>query len=254
MKKLLFLSIISFTLLSSCDKIGLSKRKYYVEIDQNHKSEIFGSDFETKTEEIKAENINDAYTKAYTSFMIMKGVSEGTNTKSLNREILNFRLLDENKKDVTIKVSRKSKDSIHKIVEERTGKIAVNLKNQIKNHQNKIDKTEKVDSLELKSLRNKIKVEKDEFNENYFYVPKNIPPYRNQNYLGFYFSGTRDSSVSLHFLVQYGADDWLFVEDIQIKIDNHVYNFTPNQVETRVISGGIMEWFLIVLFRIIKIL
>ncbi|THV61921.1 hypothetical protein [Chryseobacterium candidae] len=128
MKKLLFIYVL-FCLLS-CDKIF--KKKYYVEIDQNQKNEILGNDFNTKTEEFRAENINEAYKKAYSSFMISKEVAEGTRSSVLDTDVFGFRLLDENKKNITYLIPEKTKDFIHIVINELTAHISKDLKKGMK--------------------------------------------------------------------------------------------------------------------------
>ncbi len=128
MKKLLFIYVL-FCLLS-CDKIF--KKKYYVEIDQNQKNEILGNDFNTKTEEFRAENINEAYKKAYSSFMISKEVAEGTRSNVLDTDVFGFRLLDKNKNNITYLIPEKTKDSIHIIINELTAHISKNLKRSMR--------------------------------------------------------------------------------------------------------------------------
>lgn len=137
MKKLLFICIITCGLQYSCDKQLNVPKKYYLEIKQNNWTDIVGDEYETKSEEIIANNIEEAYSKGYKSYMISKRVSQATNGDMARRDMMGFVVLDEYKKDISMKVSQKSKDSIHKKVDQETEYITEDLKNKIIDHQNK---------------------------------------------------------------------------------------------------------------------
>ena len=99
-----------------------------------------------------------------------------------------------------------------------------------------------IDSTEYKKIRKTFRREKDEFSENrYFYLPSNYPHYRNTNYMGFYFGGTKDKATDLHFIIQYSAEDWLFIENVKFDFDGKFYDYGPLNFETNV-SNGIQEW------------
>lgn len=85
-----------------------------------------------KTEEFRAENINEAYKKAYSSFMISKEVAEGTRSNVLDTDIFGFRLLDKNKKNITYLIPEKTKDSIHIIINELTAHISKDFKRSMR--------------------------------------------------------------------------------------------------------------------------
>ena len=100
----------------------------------------------------------------------------------------------------------------------------------------------KIDSVEFKKLRKTFRREKEEFSENrYFYLPSNYPHYRNTNYMGFYFGGTKEKANDLHFIIQYSADDWLFIEYIKFDFDGKFDEYGPLNFETNV-SNGVQEW------------
>ncbi len=135
MNKLLLLCVISFAFLYSCEKQNPPK-KYTIEIRQNNWTDIAGDDYETKTEEIIAKNIDEAYYKGYKSYTISKRVSEATNGEKARRIIISFRVLDENRKNILAQVNRKSQDSITTAIDNETAYITDDLKNKIKEHQN----------------------------------------------------------------------------------------------------------------------
>ena len=239
MKKLL-LFILPLLLFSACSKF--SNKIYYVEIDKNQRNELLGDDFKTETEEIEAASLNEAYRKAYTSFMISKEVSEGTKSKDLDSQILRFRLLDENKKDITHLVSLKSRDSIELIVNKQTSGIGNKLKKQLNDNYESNRANLKIDSALAKKYSSLIKKEKDEFSDTEYFLQKNMPKSRHSNFLGFYATGSNKRPNSLHFLIQYTANDWLFIESIVMNIDGVNYNFVPTKEETYVGSGFVAEW------------
>lgn len=137
MKKLLFICIITCGLQYSCEKQPNIQKKYYLEIKQNNWTDVVGDEYETKTEEIIANSIAEAYSKGFKSYMISKRVSQATNGDKAHRDMMGFVVLDEYKKDISMEVSQKSKDSIHKLVDQETEYITEDLKNKIKDHQNK---------------------------------------------------------------------------------------------------------------------
>jgi TFIIF-interacting CTD phosphatase-like protein len=52
-----------------------------------------------------------------------------------------------------------------------------------------------------------------------------------------------NSKPWLRFRIQYKGDDWLFIENYNIKTDNDTYTFTPTKrVERDNGSGDIWEW------------
>jgi hypothetical protein len=59
--------------------------------------------------------------------------------------------------------------------------------------------------------------------------------------MGFYFGGTKEKANDLHFIIQYSADDWLFIEYIKFDFDGKFYEYGPLNFETNV-SNGIQEW------------
>ena len=59
--------------------------------------------------------------------------------------------------------------------------------------------------------------------------------------MGFYFGGTKEKANDLHFIIQYSAEDWLFIENVKFDFDGKFYDYGPLNFETNV-SNGIQEW------------
>ena len=64
---------------------------------------------------------------------------------------------------------------------------------------------------------NALRINKDEFKPDVvFYFPDKAPKYRNTNWM-FPYLGKSGNSVYLRYVIQYEADDWLFIENVKVK-------------------------------------
>ena len=90
-----------------------------------------------------------------------------------------------------------------------------------------------------------VSFKKDEFDENgrTWVHSKDEPRYRNRNAYYCYFQINKDKSVSnFRFVIQYEADDWLFIRDCVFNIDGENIRFTPTKMARDNASGRIWEW------------
>lgn len=85
---------------------------------------------------------------------------------------------------------------------------------------------------------------KDEFsNNNIMWVkPKAKPKYRNQNGVYCYFCMVDTVPGNFRFVLQYAADDWLFLKDCIFNIDGENWTYQPLKVENDH-DSSIWEWF-----------
>jgi hypothetical protein len=95
------------------------------------------------------------------------------------------------------------------------------------------------------TIKSKLHPDRDDFNGRTWYQSKSSPRYRNRNGFFLYFGITDAGSLNTpNFVFQYHADDWLFVQNVQVKCDDLAFTFTPRQRTKRDNSGGkIWEWF-----------
>lgn len=103
---------------------------------------------------------------------------------------------------------------------------------------------EQKDSI-IQSLHKNFVFKTDEFDssDNYTVFPNNKPKYVNINKVYCYFTLYNKVSSNLRFVIQYTADDWLFINEYVFNIDGSVYDYVPDNVETDCGNGGqIWEW------------
>ena len=99
-----------------------------------------------------------------------------------------------------------------------------------------------VDSAKMKELAPLFTEKLDEFKGVTWITPKSAPKYRNSNGFYTYFCTDKDGKPqNLRLVIQYFADDWLFIKNYTFLIDGEVYNFTPANVETDN-NANIWEW------------
>lgn len=93
----------------------------------------------------------------------------------------------------------------------------------------------------------KLRKERDDIKNVTYYHDKNTPREvnsRSEMYLYFIEQGGRP--VTLRLVIQYVAEDWLFIERFYIKADNHTFTIEPASqfaVERDNGEGKIWEWF-----------
>lgn len=92
----------------------------------------------------------------------------------------------------------------------------------------------------LRSMR----VQKDSFNDITFYIDRTTPYYADNTKFYLYIGKREGSEPYLRMEVRYSDDDWLFVDQAEIKIDGSVYDLelSSSDWETDNGSGDIWEW------------
>jgi hypothetical protein len=79
-----------------------------------------------------------------------------------------------------------------------------------------------------------------------FYQDRSEPQYRgSRNWMGAYIGAPNGPEPYLRLLIQYVADDWLFIESYNFLVDGSRYTVTPSygEVERDNGSGQIWEWY-----------
>ena len=90
----------------------------------------------------------------------------------------------------------------------------------------------------------KLRKESDEFNPDpvWFYAKK-TSKYRNRNDIYMYLAKFKSGFVKPRLVIQYHADDWLFIESYEILTDNNKYEIKLSRAADRDNDGGkIWEW------------
>lgn len=85
----------------------------------------------------------------------------------------------------------------------------------------------KADSVKAKSLKGLFNEKKDEFEKSTWIIPKNKPPYQNQNGAYCYFSKEGNEVSNFRFVLQYAGDDWLFINNVKFNIDGSNFEYSP---------------------------
>lgn len=81
----------------------------------------------------------------------------------------------------------------------------------------------------------------DEFKNTCYYRHKSNSKYNNSNDFKLYI-GESNGQYYLRLLVQYYAEDWLFVNSVQVKADDAIYDLTLESFERDNDSGNIWEY------------
>lgn len=96
----------------------------------------------------------------------------------------------------------------------------------------------------IEKLSKDFKESGDEFSDSRWVQHKSAPRYRNRN--GVYLAFQKDKSNkpdNLRFIIQYEADDWLFIKNIIFNVDGENITFVPADMEEDCGNGGrIWEW------------
>jgi hypothetical protein len=100
-----------------------------------------------------------------------------------------------------------------------------------------------VDSAKIRELLKQVSQKKDEYKSVVWVLPKNKPRYRSINGIYCYFMKDGATVSNFRFVIQYYAEDWLFIKEYRFVIDNNPYLFIPTKVDTDNGYGGyIWEW------------
>jgi hypothetical protein len=101
-----------------------------------------------------------------------------------------------------------------------------------------------VDSVKITELKNVYTEKKDEY-RGITWVRSNIEPrFRSTNGIYCYFAKEGNRAFNFRFVIQYYAEDWLFIKHYRFVIDGKPYSYFPSNVERDSGYGGkIWEWF-----------
>ncbi len=105
---------------------------------------------------------------------------------------------------------------------------------------NKVNNTDSI----LDVMREKYTFKKDEFDANnrIWVIPKSAPKYRNNNGYYCYFQMNDKYASNFRLVIQYEADDWLFIEKFIFNVDGEIIEFVPHEMERDNDKGRIWEW------------
>jgi hypothetical protein len=238
-----FIAVTIIAFLNSCN---VDKKYKYIETVQD--VGVLSSGTEQKDAEIiNASSDSAAYMQAYQKFCIAKKVNKDIlqTLGATSSTPLSFQLLDDKGNDITYKIFFTNKDSLEKATENEVFSMSNSIKESVdKNNATQANTTQK-DTVQIKNLKPFFNIKTDQFevNKKSWYEPKNSPKYRNQNGIYCYFGSENGNVNNFRFVIQYYADDWLFIQKYQFSIDGKAYELYPDKVETDSGDGGyIWEW------------
>jgi len=119
------------------------------------------------------------------------------------------------------------------------------IKEQKASEEKAILEKEKAEKDRLANATKKMRVKVDDMNDVTWYYDKTSPQYTNYNGFYAYIGTSKGSKPWLRLVIQYAADDWLFIEKYIIKVDGQTYNITEDsygEIKTDNGSGDIWEW------------
>ncbi len=93
----------------------------------------------------------------------------------------------------------------------------------------------------LQQAISKMRIKKDDIKNIAYYQDKTSPQYRNAN--GFFLTIIENPTLSrfLTLNIQYSGDDWLFIDNYTIKVDDKIFTLTPYNIN-RDNSSYVWEW------------
>lgn len=235
MKKTILLSFLIITFITSCDSI--KKNKYTLLIHRKEKS-LISNTWENKIDSSILEEENDSLAYYYGKLRFELGIVIDKDY-NLDRESNYFEVLNEKREDIRYKLKDESVAEMNK----RAIETAKNRKKEKNN--NEVKRKVIVETPEIKELKKKFIIKKDEFEESNitWYIPKSVPRYRNANTFYCYFGTENGIPSVLRIVHQYYSDDWLFINTYKFSIDGNAYSYTPNNMNTDNGDGGmIWEW------------
>lgn len=181
--------------------------------------------------------------------------------EDLKREIedLKFgadKLLNEAKKLFTNKQYDQTKWKSNILIDKHpTSEEAVEAKKLIEKAEKEIEKEERLaekkarakeeaNKKRLARATSKMRKNTDEMKEITWYRDRNTTRYNNVNSFHLYMGKKENGSPWLRLRIQYKGDDWLFIDNYNIKTDNDTYDVRPTErIERDNGVGGIWEWY-----------
>lgn len=103
-------------------------------------------------------------------------------------------------------------------------------------------KQDSLNNIKVKELKKYFSEKKDEFSNIVWIEPNTRPKYTNQNGYCMYFCIENGIATNPRLLLQYEADNWLFIQNMIFNIDGENYTFIPDKMETDCGGGRIWEW------------
>lgn len=142
--------------------------------------------------------------------------------------------------------NRHSGSDEYKIGIELRKKAELAKKRQIEAEKRAEEARARKEKQRLAQATSKMRKKYDDMNGITWYYDKTSPQYVNsKTNLYAYIGKEKEGKPWLRFVIQYVADDWLFIEKYIIKVDDKTYTITEDsygEIKTDNGTGGIWEW------------
>lgn len=224
--------ILAFALLAS----GCKKKYRYVETKYDF---LHSKVVNNKVVFLEEEDDTQAYISAFKSFEISKaGFAFNEGDKYLLDSPMFFSLYNQDDLDIAKNFTYSNQDSIEKALRD----IIYNIVND--NREKPVPYTTDKDSATIKKLIPLFTIKRDEFStdQSAWVVPKSKPQFINQNGFYSYFQYSNGVASNFRFVIQYAADDWLFIKNAIFSADNLVFEYYPSDNFKRDNNSTIWEW------------
>jgi len=104
--------------------------------------------------------------------------------------------------------------------------------------------TPAVSAAQLKSAMSHMRVISDTVKNTKYYRDSSSPKYANQNGFDIYAGGTKGSTPSLFWEIQYEGSDWLFIKSYFFNVDGFTYELTPDYGVIKTDNDtNVWEWY-----------
>jgi hypothetical protein len=219
----------------------LKKKKYTILLHSKGKSLIDGT-IDEKTDSTVSEYDSDSSAYFYGKLRYEIGVALDKELKT-GKETYDFEVLNDKRENIRFKLNSDLIVELNKRAVLEANKKGNILKDT--NNENAVTQKVVEETPEIKELKKKFKIKKDEFNEDnlVWYEPKSSPTYRNTNGFYCYFGTKNGIPTSMRIVHQYYSDDWLFIGGYKFSIDDKAYSYIPTNMKTDNGDGGmIWEW------------
>ena len=122
--------------------------------------------------------------------------------------------------------------------------IAAENERKVSEEEQRQDSIFKAESAQsIKELKPFFDFKKDDFSssDKQWVTPKDAPKYVNRNGIYCYFQVNDGKANNFRLKIQYAADDWLFIKYYIFSIDDMVFEYRPDNIETDH-DSSIWEW------------
>lgn len=238
MKKIHFILVLLFSVvLTSCNNKDMFSGKHYVYNLEFNINEVKVFSFDFTNDSIASVRFTNAplYTFNYKYTPSRKFIEfeliDNVNTDSVCKDsVLNSFKVERAYANQLVYEKRSYSDCGQDVFINRTKSFIDQYYEKLK--QLEQEEIEKQRLAELKQkLDSKFNKKCDDFTNKCWVHHRSEPRYRNCTHSYMYFQMVEDTATNLRIVVQYAANDWLFIKRMIFNIDGENYDFIPQEME-----------------------